>query len=82
MLLLLLSANALHQQRHHHHGLQKGSVAERVMLFEKCPEKTSVTKHKLTELQRNRITNPNKIGSWMKFTETQAVVSCLLLLFF
>ncbi|KAH9425054.1 Serine/threonine-protein phosphatase 2A regulatory subunit B'' subunit alpha [Dermatophagoides pteronyssinus] len=62
------------QQRHHHHGLQKGSVAERVMLFEKCPEKTSVTKHKLTELQRNRITNPNKIGSWMKFTETQAVL--------
>ncbi|XP_075585515.1 uncharacterized protein LOC124494420 isoform X3 [Dermatophagoides farinae] len=62
------------QQRHQHHGLQKGSVAERVMLFEKCPEKTSVTKHKLTELQRNRITSPNKIGNWMKFTETQAVL--------
>ncbi|OTF74290.1 hypothetical protein BLA29_003385, partial [Euroglyphus maynei] len=62
------------QQRHHHHGLQKGSVAERVMLFEKCPEKTSVTKHKLTELQKNRITTPNKIGNWTKFTETQAVL--------
>lgn len=46
--------------------LQKGSVAERVMLFEKCPEKTSVTKGKLHELQKNRITNPNKIGSWVR----------------
>ena len=46
--------------------LQKGSVAERVMLFEKCPEKTSVTKSKLTELQKNRIINPNKIGHWVR----------------
>lgn len=63
-----------HVKPHHGHGhaLQKGSVAERVMLFEKCPEKTSVTKHKLNELQRNRITNPNKIGFWSKFTDTPA----------
>lgn len=46
--------------------LKRGSVAERVMLFEKCPEKTSVTKHRLTELQRNRNHSPNKIGHWVK----------------
>ncbi len=47
--------------------LQRGSVAERVMLFEKCPEKTSVTKGKLTELQRSRaLGSPNKIGSWVR----------------
>lgn len=52
--------------------LQKGSVAERVLLFEKCPEKTSVTKGKLTELQRNRALNsPNKIGSWVRSVSTE-----------
>lgn len=56
--------------------LQKGSVAERVMLFEKCPEKTSVTKSKLNELQKNRISSPNKIGYWFKTTD-KTVGYCL-----
>src|SRR5690606_23450687 len=53
--------------------LQKGSVAERVMLFEKCPEKTSVTKSKLHELQKNRNTSPNKIGHWFKVSPDKPV---------
>lgn len=57
------------------HVLQKGSVAERVMLFEKCPEKTSVTKGKLNELQKNRIVNPNKIGNWIKTLEKSVSLS-------
>ncbi|KAF7494545.1 Serine/threonine-protein phosphatase 2A regulatory subunit B'' subunit alpha [Sarcoptes scabiei] len=52
---------------------QRGSVAERVMLFEKCPDKISVTKNKLTEIQqRNRLASPNKIGQWFKMIDSHA----------
>ena len=48
--------------------LAKGSVAERVLLFEKCPEKTSVTKVKKTDKSRDKITY-NKVGQWMKLND-------------
>ncbi|XP_054157890.1 serine/threonine-protein phosphatase 2A regulatory subunit B'' subunit beta-like isoform X2 [Oppia nitens] len=48
--------------------LSKGSVAERVLLFEKCPEKTSVTKVKVSDKTREKITY-NKVGQWMKLND-------------
>ncbi|CAG2170032.1 unnamed protein product, partial [Oppiella nova] len=44
--------------------LAKGSVAERVLMFEKCPEKTSVTKVKMSD-KRDKMSY-NKVGQWMK----------------
>lgn len=50
--------------------LAKGSVAERVLLFEKCPEKTSVTKVKKNE-KREKVTY-NKVGQWMRLDNSTA----------
>ena len=48
--------------------LAKGSVAERVLLFEKCPEKTSVIKLRKTDRSREKVTY-NKVGQWMKLND-------------
>ncbi len=52
--------------------LAKGSVAERVLLFEKCPEKTSVTK---VTNSKSGSKMPHKLNQWMKISDNKPVIS-------
>jgi hypothetical protein len=54
--------------------LAKGSVAERVLLFEKCPEKTSVTK---VTGSKGGSKMPSKLNQWMKASDNKQVIKVI-----